>query len=122
MFVIDSKAQTSNAIGLPKWEPRSRVEIYLGHSPIHAGSVALVFNPRTLHVSPQFHVVFDDSISTVPSMLSGAIPSNWDEMVKNNTEISTYLDFYLTKVWSQDLLVQDEPSGSEGDKPSQSNQ
>ena len=35
--------------------------IYLGHSPYHIGSVALVLNPETGHVSPQFHVVFDTS-------------------------------------------------------------
>ena len=35
---------------LPKWEPKARVGIYLGHSPCHAGSVALALNLKTLHV------------------------------------------------------------------------
>ena len=56
----------SNIFLLPKWEPLSRSGIYIGHSPFHAGSVALVLNPETGHVSPQFHVVFDDEFSTVP--------------------------------------------------------
>ena len=60
----------------PKWDPRSRVGIYLGHSPTHAGSVALVLNPKTLYVSPQYHVVFDDHFTTVPSMRDGSIPDN----------------------------------------------
>ena len=47
----------------PKWEPRSRSGIYLGHSPFHAGSVALVLNPATVYVSPQCHVVFDDKFT-----------------------------------------------------------
>ena len=34
--------------------------IYVGRSPSHASNVALILNPRTGHVSPQFHVVFDD--------------------------------------------------------------
>ena len=42
----------------PKWQPRSRCGIYLGHSPTHAGSVAMVLNPETLHNSPQYHVAF----------------------------------------------------------------
>ena len=56
-FVLDSRLQSGIA-GPPKWEPRSRLGIYVGHSPSHAGSVALVLNPRTGHVSPQYHVVF----------------------------------------------------------------
>ena len=35
--------------------------IYLGHSPYQAVPVALVMNPATDHVSPQFHVVFETS-------------------------------------------------------------
>ena len=38
--------------------PRSLTWIYLGHSPFHYGSVALVLNPETGHVSHQLHVVF----------------------------------------------------------------
>ena len=66
-FVLDSRLQSGIA-GPLKWEPRSRLGIYVGHSPSHAGSVALVLNPRTGHVSPQFHVVFDDFFSTVSYM------------------------------------------------------
>ena len=46
--------------GAPKWRQRSWLRVYLGPSPNHARSVALVLNPRTGHVSPQFHVKFDD--------------------------------------------------------------
>ena len=51
--------------GAPKWKERARLGVYLGPSPNHAGSVALVLNPRTGHVSPQFHVKFDDFFETV---------------------------------------------------------
>ena len=50
-----------------KWKQRSRLGVYLGPSPNHARSVALVLNPRTGHVSPQFHVKFDDFFETVQS-------------------------------------------------------
>jgi hypothetical protein len=40
-------SQSPGGPGPPKWEPQSRIEVYLGHSPFHAGSVALMFNPRT---------------------------------------------------------------------------
>ena len=68
IFVMTKAALESKS---PKWEPKSRVGIYLGHSPSHAGSVALVLNPRTLHVSPQFHVVFNDNFSTIESTNNG---------------------------------------------------
>ena len=58
-YIPDARVQTDPK-GLPKWEPRSRLGIYLGHSPSHAGSVALVMNPKSGLVLPQFHVVFDD--------------------------------------------------------------
>jgi hypothetical protein len=47
VYVLDSRAQSAGGPGPPKWEPRSHIGVYLGHSPFHAGSVALVFNPRT---------------------------------------------------------------------------
>ena len=45
-YVIDSCLQT-NPKGVPKWEPRARLGIYLGRSPAHASRVALVLNPNT---------------------------------------------------------------------------
>ena len=66
ILVLDAQLQTGNGIGPPKWEPRARAGIYLGHSPVHAGNVALVLNLQTGHVSPQYHIVFDDEFTTVP--------------------------------------------------------
>jgi hypothetical protein len=66
VYVLDSRLQSAGGPGPPKWEPRSRIRVYLRHSPFHAGSVALVFNPKTGRVLPQYHVVFDDTFLTVP--------------------------------------------------------
>ena len=59
-YVLGARLQDAGGPGPPKWDPRARLGIYLGHSPSQAGSVALVLNPRTGLVSPQFHVVIDD--------------------------------------------------------------
>jgi hypothetical protein len=48
-----------------KWEVRARVAIYLGPSPQHARTVGLVLSPTTGLVSPQFHVKYDDTFSTL---------------------------------------------------------
>ena len=62
-YVLDNALQSGQ--GAPKWKQRSRLGVYLGPSPNHARSMALVLNPRTGHVLPQFHVKFDDFYETV---------------------------------------------------------
>ena len=79
-YVLDEKLQSNNIF--LKRDPRSLLLIYLGHSPYHAGSVALVLNPKTLHVSPQYHIVFDNDFSTVPFLASEDVPPNWAKLVQ----------------------------------------
>ena len=62
-YVLDNALQSGQ--GSPKWKQHSRLGVYLGPSPSHARSVALVLNPRTGHVSPQFHVKFHDFFEIV---------------------------------------------------------
>ena len=62
-YVLDDPLQSGQ--GVPKWKQRARLGVYLGPSPSHARTVALILNPRTGHVSPQFHVKFDDFFETV---------------------------------------------------------
>jgi hypothetical protein len=99
VYVLDARAQSAGGPGPPKWEPRSRIGVYLGHSPFHAGSVALVFNPRTCRVSPQYHGVFDNTFSTVPYMEAGTEPPQWKDLLKFSSEKATYEDFDLAQDW-----------------------
>ena len=39
--------------------------MYIGPSPSHARSVTYVLNPHTGHLSPQYHVEFNDFFETV---------------------------------------------------------
>ena len=66
MYVLD--AHLKGASFIPKWDEQVRVGAYIGRSPIHAGNVSLILNLSTGHFSPQFHVVFDETFSTVPSL------------------------------------------------------
>ena len=70
VYVLDTKLQTAGAI-FGKWKDRARVGLYLGRSPKHARSVALVLNLQTGLVSPQFHVSFDPSFQTVKRTYEG---------------------------------------------------
>ena len=62
-YVLDNALQSGQ--GVPKWKQRARLGIYLGPSPSHARTVALILNPQTGHVSPEVHVKFDDFFETV---------------------------------------------------------
>ena len=77
IYAIDVRLQSSGRAGLPKWEPRSRIGVYLVHLPFHAGRMALVLNDTTRQVSPHYHVCFDDYCTTVPYIEAGTIPQNW---------------------------------------------
>ena len=88
VYILDARLKSFGGGGPPKWEPRARLGIYLGHSPSHAGSVALVMNPKTGLVSPQFHLVFDDNFETVAHLRSGTVPENWADLVTNSRKKS----------------------------------
>ena len=59
-----------------KWKERSRMGVYLGRSPSHARSVALVLNIETGRVSPQFHLVFDPSFHTTHPSTRRQLPES----------------------------------------------
>ena len=99
-YVLNSRLQ-KNSKGVPKWDPQSRLGIYLGRSPSHAGNVALVINPNTGWVSPQYHVVFDDDFTTNPHLRKGTVPPNWEKLVLGSRERSTDGFFDLTQTWMQ---------------------
>ena len=98
-FVLDPRLQSSQ-IGPQKWDPRSRLGIYLGRSPFHASNVALVLNPASGHISPQYHVTFDGHFTTVPFMRSGSIPPNWKMLVDESSEYTTSEFFSESMVYS----------------------
>ncbi len=95
---MDSRLQ-SGIGGASKWEPRSHLGIYVRHSPAHAELVAMVLNPRTGHVSPQYHVVFDDLFTTVSFIQKSKVPPNWANLVKKSREKVTDEHYDLAKTW-----------------------
>ena len=101
-YILDSRLADGNKI--PKWDSRVRVGCYLGRSPQHARSVALVLNPQTGHVSPQFHVVFDDKFTTIDTFRKGFQPNTWEKMCATNTEIAPEIDSHLATQWETSVL------------------
>jgi hypothetical protein len=62
-IVLDPKLQNNQT--LPKWNRHACVGQFLGYLDEHSSLVANVRHLPIGHVSPQFHVVFDDLFATV---------------------------------------------------------
>ena len=99
MCVLDARLQVADFI--PKWDKRVRLGAYVGTSPIYAGNFSFVLNLFKGHISLQFHVVFDENISTVPSLKNRSIPASWTFICENNRELATYKYFNLADLWSK---------------------
>jgi hypothetical protein len=104
-----------SSIGPPKWELRSNIRVYLGR-PFHTGSVALVYNPSTGHVSQHYHVIFDDDFTMVQYMEAGTIPSHWSDLVQSSSELASKQALNLAQAWlgstgqdNTDLQFMDNP-------------
>jgi hypothetical protein len=88
VYVLARPLQTAGGM-FHKWQPRAKVGVYLGRSPQHARSVALVLSLETGLVSPQFHVSFDSFFQTVISTASEPnVPSHWQALAGLQEETS----------------------------------
>ena len=96
-FVLNSDLQVGNKI--PKWDNRVRVGIYLGKLPHHAGSVGMILNLETGHISPQYHVLYDDDFTTVSDLAKGNAPSNWEFLCKANATINSFENTSTNDTW-----------------------
>ena len=63
VYILQAPLQNCNPF--PKWNERSRVGIFLCHSPHQASSVPLILSTQTGLVIPQLHCVFNDNFDTV---------------------------------------------------------
>ncbi len=54
--------------------------------------VGLILNPRTGHVLPQFHVVYDDDFTTVPYLHTATVPPHWAKLVRAFLTIALFTE------------------------------
>ena len=94
---LDDCLQIVGGGGPPKWDPRARLVIYLGHYSSYSGGIALVMNPMSGLVSLQFHLVFHDNTKIVPHLQAGIFPENWAELVDSSKEKSIGGFYDVTK-------------------------
>ena len=65
-YVLSEELQQGQPFN--KWKQISRTGIYLGQSPIHVKDVALIINPATGYVSPQYHFRLDKRLKTAKTI------------------------------------------------------
>ena len=70
--MLDTDLQNAGS-KIPKLDLRFWLGVYLRQSTYHVGNVELVLNPKTLHLSPQYHVDVDDAFSTILFLIAGDI-------------------------------------------------
>ena len=85
VYILDNNLQSGKS--LPKWKPRARVGIYLGQSREHASNVSYVLNPMTDHISPQYHVIYDDDFATVSAQTDMQKVKIWEGLNKTQPKL-----------------------------------
>ena len=85
-YVLESATHT------PKWNPRSSLRIFVGFSQHHARNVAMVLNPYTGLVSPQYHIVFDDHFQTLTALRDTTLPASWTHLCNLNSTLLQEID------------------------------
>ena len=82
VYVLDAKLQNGQKI--EKWAPRTRTGVFLGHSSQHSSTVALILNPSTDRISPQYHCLFDDAFITLQSDSESTNVAHWEGAYKDS--------------------------------------
>jgi hypothetical protein len=61
-YVLQKELQDGTSYS--KWKPRAWQGVYIGNSACHSSAIPLIYNSKTTHISPQFHVLFDEHFPT----------------------------------------------------------
>ena len=85
VYVLDENLQSGKK--LPTWNSRARVGIYLGQSREHASNVSYVLNTRTDHISPQYHVIYDDDFATLSAQTELQEVNLWKGLDKTQPKL-----------------------------------
>jgi hypothetical protein len=118
VYVLSPKLQGSVRI-MNKWESRAKLGIYLGRSPMHVRSVALVLSLSTGLVSPQYHdVVFYSSFKTVhPEQSNQVLEYKWQQKcgIKGRAKIDFIQGDQIQEepqfISPMDVAIMPEPEG-----------
>jgi hypothetical protein len=79
----------------------------VGNSNCHAGSIPLVYNPTMTHITPQFHVIFDESFTMATGDISTTHSSYFDKLFGSTAnwmyhDAFTETPYNFSSFWSGD--------------------
>jgi hypothetical protein len=96
IFVLDLALQ--DVKNIPRWNPRSRLGMFFGNSPVQSSTVARVLNLRTGYTTAQYHTVHDDLFSTVHNdgtALGLLTPEFWNGRLHTGLEDNIVAEYDL---------------------------
>jgi hypothetical protein len=108
VYVLHKRLQDGD--NFSKWKARSWQGLYVGPSTCHASNIPLIYNPATTHVSPQFHVVYDEgftSVTPIANMTNNLLLEklyNKAFWTYNPTMNDQSDDYHFTSFWDPSLL------------------
>jgi hypothetical protein len=95
-YVLDPRLQ--DGFKIPKWEPRARLGQFLGFSGSHSTTIGTIRNLRTGFVSPQYHVVYDETFMSVASKQVLDDDTYWNDLFLHHR------DHYLEEINDPTLI------------------
>jgi hypothetical protein len=90
VYVLDPRLQDDKSI--PKWDSKARLGVFVGYSHEHSSTVPLIYNPKTQHISLQYHVIFDDTFSTISSFMTDIQRATTFEKLFDSEAREFYID------------------------------
>jgi hypothetical protein len=106
-YVLCKELQDGTKVG--KWSSRSWQGIYIGHSSCHSGSIPLIYNPTTTHISPQYHIIYNDFFQTVSDTMGKTLDNHLDHLFGTSAHWS-YQDPYSDEPYTFDSFWSNEPA------------
>lgn len=79
-YVLDEAVREGKSQG--KWLDRAYMGVYVGLSQEHSSKVALVYNPVTKLVSPQYHIFIDESFSSIGAQDKTSLAANLEHSLE----------------------------------------
>jgi hypothetical protein len=80
VFVLEPKLR-KDGVKIPKWAPRSRQGVFMGFSKFHSSLIGLVLNKSTGTITAQYHCIYDDAFTTVPSASGDIDKAAWTTLI-----------------------------------------
>ncbi len=65
-YVLHKQLQDGN--NFSKWKARCWQGVHVGPSMCHASNVPLIYNPATTHITPKFHVAYDEGFTSITTL------------------------------------------------------